>query len=62
MSKYTIYYSTRKDMYRNLALRWAKWAAGSNLTDKEAEGVSMFFKSIAVRFGLVNEFKELGVI
>lgn len=62
MSKYTIYYSTRKTMYRDLATRWIKWAATSNLTEKELEGVAMFFKSIAIRFGLVTEFREIGVI
>ena len=62
MSRYTIYYSSRKDMYRTLAVRWSRWAAGINLTDSEREGVSMFFKSIAVRFGLVREFREIGVI
>jgi hypothetical protein len=62
MSRYTIYYSGRKDMYRSLALRWSRWAADSNLTDNERKGVAMFFKSIAVRFGLVNEFREIGVI
>ena len=62
MSKYTIYYSTRKSMYRDLATRWIKWAADSNLTEKELEGVAMFFESIAIRFGLITEFRELGVI
>jgi hypothetical protein len=49
-------------MYRDLATRWIKWAATSNLTEKELEGVAMFFKSIAIRFGLVTEFREIGVI
>lgn len=62
MSRYSIYYSTRKSMYRELAARWIKWAADSNLTERELEGVALFFKSIAVRFGLVNEFREIGVI
>lgn len=62
MSNYVIYYGTRKVMYRDLAIRWAKWAATSNLTERELEGVSMFFKSIAKRFGLIKEFREIGVI
>ena len=62
MSKYVIYYSTHKDMYRSLASRWARWAETSELTEQETEGVAMFFKTIAVRFGLVKEFRELGVI
>lgn len=62
MSRYTIYYSTRKTMYRELAARWIKWAATANLTEKELDGITKFFKSIAVRFGLVTEFREIGVI
>ena len=62
MSKYTIYYSGRKIMYRDLATRWSKWAAGSNLSEQELTGVSMFFKAIAKRFGLTKEFRDIGVL
>jgi hypothetical protein len=62
MSKYTIYYSSRKIMYRDLATRWAKWAADSNLTEEQNRGVSMFFKAIAKRFGLIKEFRDIGVL
>jgi hypothetical protein len=62
MSKYTVYYSARKSMYRDLATRWARWAASSNLTEEQNRGVSMFFKAIARRFGLTKEFRDIGVI
>jgi hypothetical protein len=62
MSKYVIYYSCRKEMYRELAQRWMKWSTTTNLTDDQIRGVSMFFRSIAVRFGLIKEFREIGVI
>lgn len=62
MSRYVCYYSGRKGMYRDLAARWAKWAETSNLTEEQKRGVSMFFKAIARRFGLINEFREIGVI
>ena len=62
MSRYTIYYSTRQIMYKDFAARWAKWAAAEDLTAEQRRGVSVFFKTIAVRFGLVREFRELGVI
>ena len=62
MSKYVIYYGVRKEMYRDMATRWAKWATTSNLTEEQFRGVSMFFKSIAIRFGLIKEFREIGVI
>jgi hypothetical protein len=62
MSKYSIYYSTRKIMYKELATKWSKWAAESNLTENEIAGIKMFFKSIGIRFGLITEFREIGVI
>jgi hypothetical protein len=48
-------------MYRDLANRWVKWAASAKLTEQEVIGISKFFKTIAVRFGLIREFRELGL-
>lgn len=62
MSRYVCYYSGRKSMYRDMAVKWMKWAATSDLTDDQRRGVSLFFRSIAVRFGLIREFREIGVI
>lgn len=62
MSKYTYYYNTRQNMYRDFATRWANWAAEANLTTKDLEGVSIFFKPIARRFGLIKEFRDIGVL
>ncbi len=62
MSRYVCYYSTRQTMYRELATRWMRWAATASISEIERKGVSKFFKSIAVRFGLVREFRELGII
>ena len=62
MSRYTSYYNTRQIMYRDLATRWVKWSTHSELSEKELEGVALFFKSIAKRFGLITEFREIGVI
>jgi hypothetical protein len=62
MSRYTYYYNTRQIMYRELATRWSKWAATASLTEEQNRGASMFFKSIAIRFGLIKEFREIGVI
>lgn len=62
MSRYTCYYSGRKIMYRELALRWSRWAAEAELGEKEVEGISKFFKAIAKRFGLITEFREIGII
>jgi hypothetical protein len=63
MSRYTIYYNKRQCMYRDLATRWSRWSKSySNLTEEDFKGISMFFKMVAKRFGLIREFRELGVI
>ncbi len=62
MSKYIRYYNRNQQVYRELAERWAKWSKTVSLTPDEIRGTSKFFRDIAVRFGLVTEFKEIGVI
>ena len=62
MSKYTMYYTTRQNMYRDFATNWAAVTAKTGLQDYQKEGMALFFKPIAKRFGLINEFKEIGVI
>jgi hypothetical protein len=61
MSKYVRYYNNRKDFYKTFATRWTAWADGAELTSTEVEGMTKFFKSIAKRFGLMQEFAELGI-
>lgn len=62
MSRYTYYYNTRQRMYKEFAGNWKRWSNTANLSETEVEGISKFFKSIGRRFGLLNEFKEIGVI
>ena len=62
MSKYVIYYNTRQHMYRSLAQQWKAWADEATLTESQLRGMSLFFKHIGKRFGLITEFKEIGVI
>ncbi len=62
MSKYTIYYSTRQDMYRKLAQHWKSWAVDANLSESEVKGMALFFRHIGDRFGLITEFKDMGVV
>lgn len=62
MSSYVRWYNDRKNFYKVFAARWAAWAEGADLSEVEIEGMSKFFKSIAKRFGLIQEFAELGVI
>lgn len=62
MSNYVRYYNKNQKIYRELAERWAKWSKTTTLTADEVRGTSKFFKDIAVRFGLIGEFREIGVI
>jgi hypothetical protein len=62
MSKYVCYYSARKIFYREMAERWSKWAAERQLTEAETDGIAKFFFALARRFGLIGEFRELGII
>lgn len=62
MSNYVRYYNKNQRAYRELAERWMKWAKTTTLTPDEIRGTAKFFKDIAVRFGLITEFREIGVI
>lgn len=62
MSKYVIYYNTRKHMYRSMAESWKAWADDSQIPEIQRLGMGFFFKHIGKRFGLINEFKDIGVI
>jgi len=62
MSKYVRYYNTRQDAYRTLATMWANWMKTAQPAPAELEGVSKFFTHIGKRFGLISEFKKLGII
>lgn len=62
MSRYVRYYNARQIAYKELAIKWKRWSTTANLTDLELTGVSMFFRTIGKRFGLLTEFKEIGVI
>lgn len=62
MSKYTIYYTQRQEMWRNFAEQWAQLSTRMGLTDTQRRGMSLFYKSIGKRFGLMKDFRELGII
>ena len=62
MSKYTMYYTNKQKQYREFATAWAKFAAGMGLTERQRRGMSLFFQPIARRFGLTQDFKDIGVI
>ena len=62
MSKYVVYYNKNQKVYKELGERWARWSKSVQLSNNEIQGISKFFKGIAVRFGLIGEFRELGII
>ena len=62
MSNYVIYYSGRKSMYRSLAQQWKTWSEGVQLSEEQVRGMSLFFRCIGKRFGLITEFKDIGVV
>ena len=62
MSTYTMYYNTRQEMYREFATNWVKFTTDIDLSDRQRRGMSLFFQPIAKRFGLIKEFREIGVI
>jgi hypothetical protein len=62
MSSYVKWYNDRKAFYKIFASRWAAWAEGADLTTMEVEGMTKFFKPIAKRFGLTQDFMDLGIL
>ena len=62
MSNYVIYYNTKQQQFRELARHWKSWADASNISELQRIGMSFFFRHIGKRFGLITEFKEIGVI
>jgi hypothetical protein len=62
LSKYTTYYTSRQQMFKDLAVNWITQSDSMNLSEEQRRGMKLFFKPIARRFGLVKEFREIGVI
>lgn len=62
MSKYVVYYNKNKEAYREFAEAWAKWIQRAQLTEVERQGIAKFLAPSARRFGLINEFTELGLL
>ena len=62
MSRYTMYYVSKQQQYRDLAISWSNIVKTLNLNETQRKGMTLFFKAIAKRFGLVQEFKNLGIL
>jgi hypothetical protein len=62
MSKYTMYYNAKQKQYLDFATSWMKLTSEMNLTERQRRGMALFFRPIARRFGLIKEFRDIGVI
>lgn len=62
MSKYTMYYTAKQKQYKDFATNWANLTSTMDLSERQRRGMALFFRPIARRFGLIQEFKDIGVI
>ena len=62
MSRYTTYYKSKQLEYRTLAINWSIFADSHKIPGYQRRGMALFFKPIARRFGLIEEFKKLNLI
>lgn len=62
MSYYVRYYNKNQNLYRHFAIMWAEWSKTTELSETVTHGISSFFKPAAKRFGLVTEFRQLGIL
>jgi hypothetical protein len=57
-----MYYNAKQTQYRDFAVAWSKLNMNETLSERQQRGMVLFFTPIARRFGLVQEFKSLGLI
>ena len=62
MSRYTTYYRSKQLEYKSLAINWSIFANSNNIPGYQRRGMALFFKPIARRFGLTEDFKRLNII
>lgn len=62
MSRYTMYYNEKRQQYLEFATNWKKFTSNMNLSERQIRGMALFFTPIARRFGLIKEFRDIGVI
>ena len=62
MSYYTEYYNKNRSLYLTLAECWVNQTNFTRVTDEDKLTISKFFLKKAIRFGLVQEFRSLGII
>jgi hypothetical protein len=57
-----MYYTDKQRQYKELAAAWKKVSENMDLSEEQKKGMALFFKPIARRFGLTQDFKDIGVI
>lgn len=62
MSYYVSYYNANRKLYKTLAECWVERANSSCLSQAERDSVTKFFRKKATRFGLVQDFRRIGVL
>lgn len=62
MSNYVRYYNKNQNLYRHFATMWVEWSKTTELSEIVIHGISNFFKPAAKRFGLITEFRQLGIL
>lgn len=62
MSKYVKYYNERQGAYRTLATMCINWIEATQPSEEEVIGIIKFFSCVGKRFGLISEFKKIGIL
>lgn len=62
MSNYVKYYNKRKEFLMWWAKKWAEAVANGEISPEAASECYLTFNEIAVRFGLVKEFRKYKLI
>jgi hypothetical protein len=57
-----MYYIAKQKQYKDFATNWAKFTSTMDLSERQKRGMALFFKPIARRFGLTNDFKDIGIL
>jgi hypothetical protein len=57
-----MYYKQKQIEYLEFAINWVNATSSMNLSERQRRGMTLFFMPIAKRFGLIKEFRDIGVI
>jgi hypothetical protein len=57
-----MYYKQKQIEYLEFAINCVNATSSMNLSERQRRGMTLFFMPIAKRFGLIKEFRDIGVI